>query len=227
LRAQPLGAQRSGQHGRRAARLRPAGPRHPRAGAARGGALPRIDQTRQRSLVREGHQGARRRRAAREAARAPRRDRQPGLPLPAPVLPEGVHYPVWIRPVNGASTGGAFKVHDDGERRARLPEVRAVIVRLGRPLQEVMNMVEAPPEIARVGGMGCFVEEPATGHQMTVEALSRDGEVVVYGVIDSISYPGTSSFLRYRYPARVRWEVQERMSDISRRVVAKTGLAQS
>lgn len=149
------------------------------------------------------------------------------LDIPAPVLPEGVHYPVWIKPVNGASSEGAFKVHDDGELRARLPEVRAVIDRLGRPFQEVMNMVEAPPEIARVGGMGCLVEEPATGHQMTVEGFSHDGEVVVYGVIDSISYPGTSSFLRYQYPARVPWEVQERMSDISRRVVAKTGLAQS
>src|SRR5690625_2092173 len=91
------------------------------------------------------------------------------LDIPAPVLPEGVHYPVWIKPVNGASSEGAFQVHDDGELRARLPEVRAVIDRLGRPFQEVMNMVEAPPEIARVGGMGCLVEEPATGHQMTVE----------------------------------------------------------
>lgn len=149
------------------------------------------------------------------------------LDIPAPVLPEGVHYPVWIKPVNGASSEGAFKVHDDGELRARLPEVRAVIDRLGRPFQEVLNMVEVPPEIARVGGMGCLVEEPATGHQMTVEGFSHDGEVVVYGVIDSFSYPGTSSFLRYQYPSKVPWAVQERMSDIVRRVIAATGLTQS
>src|SRR5690625_4558748 len=46
------------------------------------GVLPRMDQTRQRSLLRRGLQGARRRRAARETARGPRRDRPPGPPLP-------------------------------------------------------------------------------------------------------------------------------------------------
>ena len=149
------------------------------------------------------------------------------LDIPRPVLPEGVHYPVWIKPVNGASSEGAFKIKNDAELREKLPEVRAVINRLGRPFQEVMNMVEVPPEIARVGGMGCLVEEPAGGHQMTVEGFSHDGEVVVYGVVDSISYPGSSSFLRYQYPSRVPWPVQERMSDVSRKVIAATGLKQS
>lgn len=149
------------------------------------------------------------------------------LDIPRPVLPEGVHYPAWIKPVNGASSEGAFKVHDDGELREKLPEVRAVINRLGRPFQHVMDMVEVPPEIARVGGMGCLVEKPAAGHQMTVEGFSLDSEVVVYGVIDSISYPGSSSFLRYQYPSHVPWAVQERMSDVSRQVIAATGLKQS
>lgn len=52
------------------------------------------------------------------------------------MLPEGVQYPVWIEPVNGASSEGAFTISSDAELREKLPEVRAVINRLGHPFQE-------------------------------------------------------------------------------------------
>lgn len=149
------------------------------------------------------------------------------LDLPRPVLPQGVRYPVWIKPVNGASSEGAFRVADDAQLRERLPQVWEVVERLGRPFQDVLDLAEVPPEIARIGGMGVLVEEAVTGQQMTLEGFSDDGEVVVYGVVDSVNYPGSSSFLRYQYPSSAPAAVQERMSDIARRVIEATGLRRS
>ncbi|ATG52952.1 biotin carboxylase [Brachybacterium vulturis] len=147
--------------------------------------------------------------------------------VPGPVLPEGMRYPVWIKPINSASSEGAYLLTDDGDLHRRLPEVRAVIDRLGRPFQEVMEMAELPAEIAGLGERVCLVEEAVTGHQMTVEGFSHDGVVVIYGAVDSFDYPGSSSFLRYQYPSRVPWPVQERLADLSRRVIAAAGLTRS
>ncbi|MDN5895925.1 MAG: ATP-grasp domain-containing protein [Nocardioides sp.] len=146
---------------------------------------------------------------------------------PEPTLPEGMRYPVWIKPVNSVASEGAYRLEDDGDLRRRLPEVRAVIDRLGPPFQQVMDMAELPVEIADVGGRGCLVEEVLTGHQMTVEGFSLDGEVVVYGVVDSFDYPGSASFLRYQYPSSAPPSVQERLTDLTRRVIEATGLTRS
>lgn len=149
------------------------------------------------------------------------------LDIPEPVLPEGMRYPVWIKPVNAASSEGAYRLTDEADLHRHLPDVRAVIERLGRPFQDVLDMVELPPEIERVGGRACLIEEAVTGRQLTLEGFSHDGAVVVYGVIDSFDYPGTSSFLRYQYPSQVPWEVQEHLSEVARRVIAATGLTES
>lgn len=149
------------------------------------------------------------------------------LDIPEPVLPEGMRYPVWIKPVNSASSEGAYKLEDEDDLRRRLPEVRAVIDRLGRPFQQMLDMVELPAEIERIGGSACLVEEAVSGRQLTLEGFSHDGEVVVYGVVDSFSYAGSSSFLRYQYPSQVPWPVQEHLSDVARRVIAASGLTES
>src|SRR5699024_11122958 len=98
--------------------------------------------------------------------------------VPEPALPEGLRYPVWIKPVNSVSSEGAYRLEDDGDLHRRLPEVRAVIDRLGPPFQQVLDMADLPAEITEVGGRACLVEEALTGHQMTVEGFSHGGEVV-------------------------------------------------
>jgi biotin carboxylase len=147
--------------------------------------------------------------------------------MPGPALPEGMRYPVWIKPVNSASSEGAYRLEDDGDLHRRLPEVRAVIDRLGPPFQQVMDMAELPAEITDLGARSCLVEEAVAGHQMTVEGFSLEGRAVVYGVVDSFDYPGSASFLRYQYPSLVPWPVQERLADLSRRVIEATGLDRS
>lgn len=149
------------------------------------------------------------------------------LNLDTPTLPEGMQYPVWIKPVMSASSQGAYRITNEAELHGRLPQVRSVIDRLGSPFQDILNMVDLPPEIAAAGGRACLVEEAVTGRQMTLEGFSHDGVVSVYGVVDSHHYPGSPSFLRYQYPSQVPLPVQEHMIDVAQRAIKATGLYES
>jgi hypothetical protein len=88
-------------------------------------------------------------------------------------------------------------------------------------------MVDLPTEIAEIGGEACMAEEAVHGKQATVEGYIRAREVHVQGVIDSINYDGTSSFLRYQYPSQLPSEVCQRLVEISERVMAAVGLDNS
>ncbi|WP_153395333.1 ATP-grasp domain-containing protein [Ornithinicoccus halotolerans] len=142
-----------------------------------------------------------------------------------PSLPPGVSYPAWIKPVESTESEGAYYVEDDEQLREALAREREEIHRLGDPFNDILAMLDLPPEVADVGGTGCLVEEAATGEQYTVEGFSRGGRVEVYGVIDSLTYPGLPSFLRYQYPSRLPARVRDYMADVSRRVITGIGLA--
>jgi len=145
-----------------------------------------------------------------------------------PGLPATLSYPVWIKPIKSTASEGALYVENEEQLPEALVEERLVIDRIGRPFSDILAMVELPAEIAAVGELACLVEEAATGKQVTVEGFSRGGRVEIYGVVDSVSYPGVSSFLRYQYPSRrVPALVQEHMGEVSRRVITALGLRNS
>ncbi len=54
-----------------------------------------------------------------------------------------------------------------------------------------------------------------------------EGEVTVYGVLDSIDYPGSSTFLRHQYPSQRSEDIQQHLADISKRVITQIGLDNS
>jgi hypothetical protein len=144
--------------------------------------------------------------------------------LDEPGLPDGVRYPVWLKPVKSASSELAFHVRDEEQLAEVVPEIREGIGRLGRPFEWIMDQIALPPRIAEVGGQACLVEEAMSGARAATEGYVRDGEVVVYGVLDSITYPERSSFLRHQYPSQLPGRVQERLVEVSERVIARVGL---
>lgn len=91
----------------------------------------------------------------------------------------------------------------------------------------MLDQLELPPEIAVVGGQACLAEEALSGDQMATEGYVFEGEVTVYGVLDSIDYPGSSTFLRHQYPSQCSSDVQQRLADISKRVITQIGLDNS
>jgi biotin carboxylase len=141
--------------------------------------------------------------------------------------PPAFGYPLWLKPVKSFASQFAYLVTDDDAFRAATARIGANIDRIGRPFQWAMDMVERPDAVRAAGGRACLAEEPIRGRQATVEGFSDGGEITIYGTVDSLTYPGTTSFLRYQYPSALPDRVTARMGELSRRVVEHTGLDSS
>lgn len=139
-------------------------------------------------------------------------------------LPEGVSYPVWVKPIKSASSELAFRVTDDAGFRDAIAQIREGVDFFAAPFDKVLARVEPPREVAEMGGRACLIEEEAHGAQATVEGYVHDGEPYVYGIVDSVSYRDTSSFQRYQYPSTLPSGVQDRLADVSKRVIRHIGL---
>lgn len=141
-----------------------------------------------------------------------------------PRLPTGMEYPIWLKPVKSYSSELAFHVHDDEQFRAAVTEIRDGISRVGRPFEWILDQLDLPREIAEVGGQACLAEQALSGARAATEGYVHDGRVVIYGVLDSITYPDTSSFLRHQYPSQLPEHVQRRLLEVTERVITRVGL---
>ncbi|UGY93730.1 ATP-grasp domain-containing protein [Streptomyces gobiensis] len=141
--------------------------------------------------------------------------------------PEGLRYPLWVKPVKSYASQLAYRVEDDEQFRTAVREVREGLGQIGQSFEYILRQLDLPPEIAKAGGQACLVEESLSGAQVTVEGYSREGHIDIYGVVDSLTYPGRSSFLRYQYPSKQPPHMLRRLEDVSKRVMAQIGLDNS
>jgi hypothetical protein len=142
-------------------------------------------------------------------------------------LPDGMSFPAWVKPVKSVSSFLAFHVADEDELAEALAEIRDGIDLMGYPFDWVLQRIDLSPEIAEVGARACLAEETIGGRQVTVEGFSHAGEPHVYGIVESVPYPHTASFLRYQYPADLPERTVERLARASTRVIAQIGLDSS
>ncbi len=141
-----------------------------------------------------------------------------------PVRPEGMRYPMWLKPVMAYSSELAFGVSDDEEFRDAFARIRDGISRVGRPFESILDRLDLPPEVAEAGGQACLAEQSLKGDQVAVEGYVHEGEVTVYGVLDSVDYPGRPSFLRHQYPSGLPTKAQDRLRAVSERVMGQIGM---
>lgn len=92
-----------------------------------------------------------------------------------PQPPEGVGFPMWLKPALAYSSELAYGVSDMAEFRTAVKKIREGIDRVGRPFNEVLELLELPPEMAGVGGQVCLAEEAMTGIQVAVEGYVNEG----------------------------------------------------
>lgn len=141
--------------------------------------------------------------------------------------PDQVDFPLpfWIKPIKSHSSHLGFRIDDRQELRRVLEIIRTGIGRFGHPFDQFLSLVDPPESVAQVTGHHCLIEEIiSSGHQCTLEGYAYDGEVLVYGVVDSIrSGRHGSCFSRYEYPSRVPAEVQSRMAAATRAVIGHVG----
>ncbi|WP_181763865.1 ATP-grasp domain-containing protein [Streptomyces albidus (ex Kaewkla and Franco 2022)] len=148
--------------------------------------------------------------------------------LDDPRRPRELNFPMWLKPVKSYSSALAFQVKDAEQFDDAVSQIREGIGGIGEAFDVVLSMLDLPPEVAEAGGQdACLAEEEISGRQLTVEGYSIDGKVHCYGVVDSIQYEGTSSFLRYQYPSSVPADIADRLIDASSRVVRQIGLDNS
>lgn len=131
-------------------------------------------------------------------------------------------FPFWIKPLKAASSHLAFKVRNADELTHALGEIRRRIFRFGNPFNYLLQFADLPPEVATVEGNHCIAEaDISRGRQCTLEGYVYDGDVQVYGAIDSIREgKHRSSFARYQYPSRLPARVLERMTAVTRRFMS-------
>jgi hypothetical protein len=139
----------------------------------------------------------------------------------------GLRYPFFVKPVKSSGARLGFRIDNAEDFAKALLGLRADIGSISEPFDYVLEHAVLPPDVARVSGHYCMAESIIGGHQCTVEGYVDKGDVVSYGIVDSIRYPRMLSFYHYLYPSTLPAHVQSRMRDLTRRVIAHTGLDNS
>lgn len=131
--------------------------------------------------------------------------------------------PFWLKPVRSFRSHLGFRIRTARDLRAAVTSTREELPRLADPYGQILDRLSLPAEVAAVGARACVAEAIVSGRQCTLEGWSHDGEVEVYGAVDSIRAPNRSSFARYQYPSRLPAPVLERMAEVARAVVVDAG----
>ncbi|MFM9372604.1 acetyl-CoA carboxylase biotin carboxylase subunit family protein [Streptomyces sp. Da 82-17] len=139
-------------------------------------------------------------------------------------VPDDIPFPVWLKPVKSYASQLALRAADRKEFDAALARIRDEAGAIGDRLADVLDLVPLPEQIEAAGPRACLAEEELSGAQATVEGYSQGGRVTVYGVVDSVPYPGKSSFLRYQYPSSLPAHLVRQLEDVTKRVISRFGL---
>jgi len=134
--------------------------------------------------------------------------------------------PYWIKPIKSFRSFLAYLINDKDDFDTAIPEIRENIGLMNEPFNYLFEQFPLPAEFAEMPE-SCMAESTLSGSMCTVEGYVFNGEVVVYGVVDSVREKDRSSFARYEYPSALPQEVQFRMADISRRAITEIGLDNS
>lgn len=138
-------------------------------------------------------------------------------------------YPFWIKPFVSHSSYLGFKIEGEEDLRAAQKALQNGIGLFGDPFNEFLEKVKMPDHLKNIGGRHCIAEKSISADiQVTLEGYVFDGEVSIYGAIDSIREGGAgSSFSRYEYPSKLPQKVLDRMKELTRKLLTHVGLDHS
>jgi biotin carboxylase len=142
-----------------------------------------------------------------------------------PLAQVRIEYPFWLKPVKAVLSNLGFRIENAVDFSEAIERIRSDIRRWGAPFNLILEQADLPEGIAAVDGYRCIAEGMiAAEYQVTQEGWAFDGEVQVYGTIDSRRIgPTGSSFERYQYPSQLPESVLARMTAISSRVIRHIG----
>jgi len=138
-----------------------------------------------------------------------------------------LEYPFFLKPIKGFASTLGFKIDNAQELDEALVIIRKNIRRIGDEFSKVMEMVDLPPDIARVEGNWCVAEELMQGWQCGVEGYVLNGQTHIHGIFDCYKDENRWSFNRYELPSRWPRQVQERMKTATKKLMAHLGYNQA
>ncbi len=138
------------------------------------------------------------------------------------VVPPGLSYPLFVRPIKAAFSILAREVRnaDELHHHTRFgPLEKWIIQRLVEPFHRLQStaLPEADPPHR------LYYESPLSGRQYNLDGYVYAGRVHGLGVVDAHMYPGTQAFQRFEYPSHLSTTIQQRALAIARRFLAAIG----
>jgi len=130
--------------------------------------------------------------------------------------------PFWIKPIKSFRSYLAFDIQSERQFRDVMQVCRERAGAITDPFRSVMTDYGMPQELADMPET-FIAESPIGGAQCTLEGYVYNGQVVVYGVVDSVREPDGHSFSRYEYPSFLPLEIQHRMIDVARAAIKQAG----
>jgi hypothetical protein len=149
----------------------------------------------------------------------------PFAPLPARYgdpAPDGLEYPLFVKPVKAAFSVLARVVHDRADLHA--------MTRFGAwELWVIRRLVEPFERVAkkRLPAAGTahrlLIEAPVRTAQYNLDGYVFDGELRPLGIVASVMYPGTQAFMRFDYPSGIPAAGAAQAIAAARRFLAAVG----
>ena len=139
-------------------------------------------------------------------------------------VPDGIDFPVFVKPVKAAFSVFARAVRNRDELAALLDFSRWelwVIRHLVEPFERVARA--RLPEAGSAHRM--LLEQPITAHQYNLDGYAYDGEVRALGIVEPVMYPGTQAFMRWLYPCALPAAIRSRALDVARRFLRAVNFA--
>src|SRR5262249_9568329 len=136
-------------------------------------------------------------------------------------------FPFFVKPVKGTFSLFAAKVKDQAALDKHLAFRFWERFLLGRVTSPFNQLVKAYGKLD-LDADWFIGESLIQGVQITLDGFAFDGDVTACGIVDSVMFPGTSTFERFDYPSRLLSpQVRDRMTDVAVRLVKGLGIRQA
>jgi biotin carboxylase len=146
---------------------------------------------------------------------------------PHEAVPADLTFPVFVKPVKGWMSEHTCLVTSADELRRVMEGAKQYLSAYTRSFNDLIDPSFAPHGYEHVDGNYLIAEKVIGGKQLTLEGFVQNGEVHEIGIVDSHRMPNNFSFSRFQYPSSLPEDVQQRIRDISIKLIKATGLDHS
>lgn len=139
-------------------------------------------------------------------------------------IPDNITYPAFVKPTKAAFSVMATLVNNKSElyQHTRFSAWELWVIRhLVEPFEKIMQA--RLPKATSAHSL--MLETPHRGKQYSLDGYYFEGRQKVLGVVDSVMYPSTDSFMRFDYPSRLNPSIQDRAADVAHRFMQEIGFA--